>query len=92
METKRCSKCGRELPTSEFAKSSLSKDGFQSYCKACQSEAARIRYQQKSKTKVTKMEGEMNPDLSQFTPRELMQELSARGCHGKLSYTKEIMI
>lgn len=89
METKRCSKCRRELPTSEFAKRSLSKDGFQSYCKACQSEVARTR---KSKTKVTKMEGEMNPDLSQFTPRELMQELSARGYHGKLSYTQEIMI
>lgn len=33
--TKRCSKCGRELPLSEFYKRKSSKDGLQAYCKDC---------------------------------------------------------
>lgn len=35
METKVCSKCGRELPTSEFYASKTSKDGLQNICKKC---------------------------------------------------------
>lgn len=35
METKKCNKCGRELPLSEFYKSSNAKDGFQRHCKDC---------------------------------------------------------
>ena len=34
-ETKVCSKCKRELPTSEFYKDSNAKDGFYGYCKEC---------------------------------------------------------
>lgn len=34
--TKKCSKCGRELPLSEFNKDKSRKDGLQSYCKSCQ--------------------------------------------------------
>ena len=34
--TKVCSKCGRELPTSEFNKDKKAKDGLQRYCKECQ--------------------------------------------------------
>ena len=35
METKKCSKCGRELPLSEFHKFKRSIDGHQAYCKQC---------------------------------------------------------
>lgn len=35
METKKCSKCGRELPVECFGKHNSSKDGLQSYCKEC---------------------------------------------------------
>ena len=35
IKTKVCSKCGRELPLSEFYKRSVSNDGLQSYCKEC---------------------------------------------------------
>lgn len=35
METKRCSKCGRELPLSEFYKSKGYKYGIRSWCKKC---------------------------------------------------------
>lgn len=33
-----------------------------------------------------------NPALAEFTPRDLMLELAARGYTGKLSYTKVIDI
>ncbi len=35
MKTKRCSKCTRELPLSEFGKRSASKDGLNYKCKTC---------------------------------------------------------
>lgn len=34
---KRCGKCGRDLPESEFYRKEKSPDGLQSYCKTCQS-------------------------------------------------------
>lgn len=39
MEIKICSKCGKELPVSEFSKNSKAKDGLQSQCKSCQKAA-----------------------------------------------------
>lgn len=51
METKVCTKCGRELPTTEFYALKTSKDGLQSYCKRCHcaatTEAARKRRERK---------------------------------------------
>lgn len=38
MITKTCSKCGRELPASEFNKNNQAKDGLQCRCKECQKE------------------------------------------------------
>ena len=35
METKKCPKCGRELPVSEFWKNASKEDGSQDYCKDC---------------------------------------------------------
>lgn len=32
--------------------------------------------------------GEGNPELSKFTPRELLDELRARGYHGTLEYVQ----
>ena len=34
-KTKKCSKCGRELPISEFSKCNNAKDGLYSWCKQC---------------------------------------------------------
>lgn len=36
-KTKKCYKCGRELPLSEFSKNSAAKDGYDYYCRSCKS-------------------------------------------------------
>lgn len=40
-ETKRCTRCGQQLPIDEFAIRRASPDGRQNYCRACASEYAR---------------------------------------------------
>lgn len=72
METKKCSKCGRMLPVTDFYKSNRYKDGLQYYCKECHKAEA-----QKSRDEKVQMR-ENNP-LSNYTPRELAQELKRRG-------------
>ena len=79
---KRCGKCGRDLPESEFYRKEKSPDGLQSYCKTCQSLSSRG----------IKKNGGGNHELSNFTPRQLIEELRARGYKGKLIYTKEITV
>lgn len=76
---KRCGKCGKDLPESEFYRKEKSPDGLQSYCKTCQS----------LNNRKMKKNGGGNPDLSSFTPRQLIEELRARGYKGKLIYTME---
>ena len=41
METKKCSRCGRELPVTEFGKNKRAKDGLQVFCKECFRQYAR---------------------------------------------------
>lgn len=83
--TKHCTKCGRDLPTSSFCRKSNSKDGLQTWCKECQANA---RLSNITSVRIIKQD---NP-LSAYTPRELMQELYARGYKGSLTYTKVIDI
>ena len=86
IKTKKCAKCGNEYPVTEYYKNHKNKDGLQSYCKSCHAEAAREAARKKSSvdrvesvehTTLIKVYG--NPKLSEFTPRELMVELKARG-------------
>lgn len=37
-------------------------------------------------------EGKTNPELAQFTPRQLMEELKAHGYTGELKYTQTIKL
>lgn len=50
-KTKLCTRCGRELPVSNFSRRTKSKDGLQPYCKDCQREEAAAYYKRKSITK-----------------------------------------
>lgn len=96
IETKRCTKCGRILPITEFNKKKHSKDGLQYHCKECQSRLMKEYHKQRradaviaksikesikeSSTKEQKLSKVYsNADLAQFTPRQLMEELKARG-------------
>lgn len=102
METKVCTKCGRELPTSEFYKNKATKDGLQHHCKSCSNkmnlEARHRRLAKMAKTEVgaKPIEHPMhkvytNPVLAPISPRELMLELKARGYEGELVF-KEIKV
>ena len=103
METKVCSKCGRELPTSEFHSHSTTKDRLQSQCKECAREAAKIANRKRRgikknlsggaelKAEHPKHKVYTNPVLAPISPRELMMELKARGYEGELVF-KEIKI
>lgn len=51
METKICSKCGRELPLSEFYKNKTTKDGASYWCKKCNKKDSR-RYYAANKEKI----------------------------------------
>lgn len=84
METKKCACCGQELPTTEFHVSNRHKDGLQSYCKSC--------IKEKNKQYYKNSIGGGNELLKDFTPRQLIEELKARGYKGKLYYTNEIVL
>ena len=82
IKTKRCSKCGRELPLSEFYLMRVAADGLQDWCKRCQKERVRTNYTNKL----------CNPDLAQFTPRQLIEELRHRGYTGEIQYVQKIKL
>lgn len=51
IRTKKCPKCGRELPITEFYANSHNKDGYQDKCKKCQIEWNREYYKRKREEK-----------------------------------------
>lgn len=80
IKTKRCPKCGRELPASEFYARKHAPDGLQTWCKKCQKERGRTT------------NNHCNPDLAQFTPRQLIEELRHRGYTGEIQYVQKIKL
>lgn len=83
--TKECSRCHRTLPVTEFYKKKGTSDGLQYYCKQCQKE-----FNNASKRKKKDFYGGGNPELTRFTPRQLIEELKARGYTGELKYVQTI--
>ena len=57
VKTKRCPKCERVLPITEFNKSKSRKDGLRSYCKECQ-KAMQAEYRQAHKDAIRKQKAE----------------------------------
>lgn len=84
---KECSHCHRTLPVTEFYKKSGTPDGLQCYCKECIGEINKASRRNKKA-----FGGRGNPELSRFTPRQLMAELKARGYTGELKYVQTINI
>ena len=87
METKRCSQCGKELPINSFYKDRSSKDGLGFYCKTCVKSNKTSR---RADTGGGLARVFTNPDLAKFKPRELIEELKARGYKGTLTYEQVI--
>lgn len=85
IKTKKCKKCGRELPVTEFYKKSDTRDGLQTWCKECFKEADKQRRKRESG-------GACSEELKMYTSRQLMEELAKRGYRGELEYVKKINI
>lgn len=95
--TKKCNKCGRELPVSEFNKRTRAKDGLQSQCRECHAQAMKqyiIRRAEKENNPSLKRLKKCytNPELAKFQPRELINELKARGYSGELTFVQRIVV
>lgn len=85
IKTKKCSKCGRELPVTEFYVKSNAPDGLQSWCKECSKRANKQSRKRESG-------GAGSEELKMYTSRQLMEELAKRGYRGELEYVKKINI
>lgn len=78
------------MPVSLFGKSASRKDGLQTWCKSCINEYARSKTKASSGDKLKKIY--TNPDLAKFSPRQLIDELKARGYSGELKYIQTIKL
>lgn len=79
IETKRCSKCGRELPISAFGKDHRTDDGHARYCKECLS----ARVNRRNQIKQANTERGLKR-LEAYTDDALYNELRRRGWIGRL--------
>jgi len=96
METKKCTKCGRELPLTEFSNRSSSPDGLQTCCKQCK-HSYYIAVRERRSIAANPVGGGKQPPFSDpmldgKTNREVMdimvkckRWLEARGCTIHLS-------
>ena len=85
IKTKVCSRCGRELPRTEFPKNAQSRDGHLGVCKKCHRKRMNdYRRNLAEKARLYDMRG----GLKDYTPRDLMLELKRRGYEGVLSFTE----
>ena len=85
IKTKVCSRCGQELPLSEFPKNPQCRGGHSGVCKKCKAEREKdYRRNLAEKARLYDKRG----GLKDYTPRELMLELSRRGYEGVLTYTE----
>ena len=86
--TKLCTGCNRELPLEAFGRMASAPDGLSYRCKECVNAAKREYHHSRKKLKRVFT----NPDFANFTPRQLIDELKARGYSGELKSTQTIKV
>lgn len=87
METKVCSRCGLELPTSEFYALKTAKDGLQSYCKKCHCAATTEAARKRRERKRAEAEAAKNaPVIPTLTPKDL------GGTYNLAKWEKDIIV
>lgn len=101
METKKCTKCGRELPLSEFGKCARNKDGLQYTCKECTNSITRNYYANRPKVANTlRLKGVIGGG-EERTPNQIMEEIKERAnilrglgmeVNIEINYTKSITL
>lgn len=91
-ETKTCTGCHRDLPLDAFGRMTSSPDGLAYRCKEC-TNAQKREYNQAKRQNASQMHKVFsNPELARFTPRQLIDELKARGYHGELKIIQTIKV
>ena len=95
--TKKCTKCGKELPLSEFYSHPSTKDGLMNSCKSCHYISTRKNIEKKRAEAATDKSHTLhkvyfNPELAKFQPKDLIAELRARGYSGELSIRQTIVV
>lgn len=88
METKKCPKCGNELPLTEFYHSKITGKPY-TYCKKCSKD---IKKEEKEKRKQKEKEDLISRKLDSITSRELIIELRKRGYRGELVFQQKVKI
>jgi len=85
----RCQKCGEIKPQRMFKKTRWG--NFSIVCNECVAAARHANAQKKINSEIESVKVELEKArllrISEFSPRELMQELARRGYEGKLTYT-----
>lgn len=84
-EKKVCAKCGRELSIDKFRRTKWGT--CSSICEECISEKRRENKDARKAAALDELNKARNTRLSDFTPRELMEELRRRGSRGTLEVT-----
>lgn len=82
-----CKKCNKTKHVSEFGVDNSQEDKSRTWCKECVNKAQRLRL-----SGSLKLPNHSNAELSGFTPRQLIDELKARGYTGELLYTQKIKL
>lgn len=87
METKVCTKCGRELPLSEFGKHRITKDGLSYWCKEC-SKQDNLQRSQRDKEKRKKYRQEHKEEKLKYV-KKYYKTLNGYCSHIKSAYIQE---
>ena len=96
MTQKKCSKCGRTLPLSEFEKHNKAKDGYHRFCKECSTSKHKVNTNigpfTRPKTYLPQQGSKATFTLADFSDENLFAELRRRGYNGTLRYSKVINV